>query len=131
MHIHTLTRRQFVPAPPGRVFGFFPRPENLAILTPPALIFHILTPSPIVMKPGAQINYTIRLFGVRVRWTTLITEFDSGRSFVDEVRYALPSGILGRLAHVLVVKRRLNQIFDYRAEAVAWTLQEEAEGIAS
>lgn len=113
------------------MFGFFPRPENLAILTPPALIFHILTPSPIVMKPGAQINYTIRLFGVRVRWTTLITEFDSGRSFVDEVRYALPSGILGRLAHVLVVKRRLNQIFDYRAEAVAWTLQEEAEGIAS
>jgi ligand-binding SRPBCC domain-containing protein len=145
MTIHTLTRQQFVPAPVADVFAFFSRPENLAKLTPPELGFLILTPSPIAMKQGALIDYTIRVFGMRVRWTTLITAYDPGRSFVDEqlrgpysywhhshffeeapggtmvrdeIRYALPFGPLGRLAHALVVKRQLASIFEYRARMV-------------
>lgn len=147
-----------MPAPLGRVFRFFSRPENLAQLTPPALGFHILTPSPIEMKPGALINYTIRLFGIRVGWTTLITQYEEGRAFVDEqlkgpysfwqhfhnfeevpggtlvhdeVRYAMPYGLPGRIVHALVVKRQLNDIFEYRAKAVAHLLQSETEGIIS
>jgi len=146
MRLYTLNRNQFVPAPPDQVFGFFSQPENLARLTPPDLGFVILTPPPIRMKTGALIDYTIRLLGIRVRWTTLITEFSPGRSFVDEqlkgpysywhhahgfeevpggtivrdeVRYALPLGFLGRFAHSIAVRDRLDDIFGYRSKAVA------------
>jgi len=145
MRTHTLVREQIVHAPLNRVFGFFSNPENLSRLTPPELGFVILTPPPIGMRPGALIDYTIRLMGIRVRWTTLITGFDPGRSFVDEqlkgpysfwhhthtfrevpggtlvrdeVRYALPFGILGSLAHALFVKGRLEEIFRYRARVI-------------
>jgi len=145
MTIHTLTRRQFVPAPIADVFGFFSRPENLSKLTPPDLGFVILTPPPIAMEAGARIDYTIRFFGIGIRWTSLITAFEPGRSFVDEqlrgpyafwrhshrfeeapggttvsdeVLYALPFGPVGALAHALVVGRRLASIFDYRGHAV-------------
>ena len=37
----------------------------------------------------------------------------------DMVRYALPFGLLGRLAHAWVVKAELNTIFDYRARKVS------------
>jgi hypothetical protein len=35
------------------------------------------------------------------------------------VRYALPLGPLGALAHVLFARRDLERIFDHRREAVA------------
>ncbi len=37
----------------------------------------------------------------------------------DRVRYAIPYGPLGRLAHRLFVRRDLERIFDYRATAFA------------
>jgi ligand-binding SRPBCC domain-containing protein len=37
---------------------------------------------------------------------------------IDHVTYALPLGILGRLAHALFVRRRLNYIFDFRRRKV-------------
>lgn len=147
MTIHTLVREQEIPAPPEEIFAFFSKPENLAVITPPDLGFRILTPPPIPMREGALIDYTIRLAGIPVRWTTLITACDHGRSFVDEqlrgpyaswrhlhefrpapgggtmmrdeVRYALPLGILGGIVHALAVKGRLKKIFDYRADAIA------------
>jgi hypothetical protein len=36
----------------------------------------------------------------------------------DLVRYALPFGLLGRLAHLLIVQSDLDAIFDYRAGRV-------------
>jgi hypothetical protein len=36
----------------------------------------------------------------------------------DTVRYALPYGPLGALAHRVLVRRDVEQIFDYRARAV-------------
>jgi ligand-binding SRPBCC domain-containing protein len=145
MTIHTLTRQQFVPAPIAEVFAFFSRPENLLKLTPPDLGLVLLTPPPIAMMAGAQIDYTIAVFGLRLRWTTLITAFDPGRSFVDEqlrgpyalwrhshrfeeapggttvgdeVLYALPFGPLGAAVRAIAVGRRLESIFEYRAKAV-------------
>ena len=37
----------------------------------------------------------------------------------DTVRYALPLGPLGALAHALFVRRDLRRIFDFRQQAVA------------
>ncbi|MBP9733628.1 MAG: SRPBCC family protein [Candidatus Omnitrophica bacterium] len=138
---------QTVNRPLAEVFDFFSRPENLAKITPPRLGFVILTPTPIQMKPGAVIEYHIRVFGVPLRWVTLITEYEPPYRFVDlqkkgpyrlwhhthvfkalgpdrtlltdEVRYALPLGILGELARLLFVRRDVESIFDYRRQVIA------------
>jgi ligand-binding SRPBCC domain-containing protein len=46
---------------------------------------------------------------------------NGGTRMRDSVHYALPWGVLGRLAHNLIVQRDLNTIFDYRSRHVsAW-----------
>jgi len=145
MGIHMLERRQLLPLKPGEVFPFFGAPGNLARITPPWLDFRILTPSPITMKVGTVIDYTIRWLGIPVRWKTLITSHEPPWKFVDEqirgpyslwhhthlfkeipsgtemtdiVRYVLPGGPIGDVAHAMAVRRQLNDIFNYRAEAI-------------
>ena len=145
MKPYMLKRQQLIPRPLDEVFGFFKRPENLARLTPTKLGFHILTPTPIEMKAGAVIDYTIKLSGLPIRWTTLITSYDppykfvdqqlkgpysfwhhthtfsptnDGTLIIDEVRYVPPLGILGRLAHALFIRHQLERIFDFRAEFI-------------
>ena len=144
---HVLTRTQRLPGPPEAVFPFFAEAANLEAITPPWLKFRIVTPTPIEMRPGARIEYRLRLHGVPVSWLTEIEEWEPGVRFVDRqirgpytlwhhthtftddgsggtlmedtVRYALPLGPLGELAHRLFVARDLRRIFDYRAAAVA------------
>jgi hypothetical protein len=38
--------------------------------------------------------------------------------FVDQVKYVMPFGPFGAIARAIYVKRELNRIFDYRAEAM-------------
>jgi ligand-binding SRPBCC domain-containing protein len=147
MRVHVLEREQRIPAPPERVFPFFEDARNLEAITPPFLGFRVTTPAPIEMRPGARIEYRLKLHGVPVRWRTRIERFDPPHMFVDlqtsgpyrlwhhthvfepdgrggtlmrdRVRYALPLGPLGSLAHGLFVRRDLRRIFDYRQEKVA------------
>lgn len=141
-HLHRETRVQ---RPLPEVFDFFSRAENLERLTPPWMQFRILTPTPIEMKPGATIAYSIRLRGITLRWLTVIEKWnppfefvdvqakgpykfwrhthrfsvvDGGTAVIDSVQYTLPFGWLGRLAHRLQVKRDLSKIFDYRAQQI-------------
>lgn len=128
------------------MFAFFGDAGNLEAITPAFLRFRILTPLPFEMRVGARIDYALSLFGIPVRWTTRITEWDPGVRFVDEqesgpyalwrhthlfedrggstlvrdvVDYREPLGPLGRIAHLLFVKRTLERIFDFREEAIA------------
>lgn len=152
MKAFILNRRQFVQRPLNEVFAFFSKPENLETLTPKNLGFQILTPSPITMKEGAVIDYTIKIGGFPVRWTTLITSYEPPHRFVDlqlkgpysywhhthtftetndgtfiddEVRYAMPLGVLGLAAHALFVKRRLATIFAQRSDVIKAMFPEE------
>jgi ligand-binding SRPBCC domain-containing protein len=145
MRVHVLEREQLVPAPLGEVFAFFAQARNLERITPPWLRFTVLTPEPIELGAGTRIAYRLRLHGVSLRWLTRIEEWESGRSFVDRqvrgpyrlwehrhefsaldgatvvrdrVRYALPLGPLGSLAHAAFVRRDLERIFDFRRDAV-------------
>lgn len=146
MKIRLLRSEQTVPRPLEEVFSFFACPENLSIITPSRLGFEILTPTPIAMHPGAVIDYTVRILGIRRHWTTVISDYDPpyrfadvqlrgpytfwhhahafetvdrGTRIIDEVRYVMPWGFLGGLAHELVVARQLKAIFAYRAEVIS------------
>lgn len=71
-----LERQQRLPLDLGRVFAFFAEPANLPRITPPWLGFRILTPPPLVMRRDLTIDYQVRVAGVRVRWRSLITEYE-------------------------------------------------------
>ncbi len=92
---------------------------------------------------GMTIDYTVRpMLGIPLRWTTLIkdvqapyrftdaqvrgpyslwehthrfTAVPDGVNMIDEVKYSLPLGWIGKVMHALVVKRKLEKIFDFRA----------------
>ena len=55
-------------------------------------------------------------FGPYSLWhhTHFLKEIDGGVEMEDIVRYKLPFGFLGQLVHPLLVKPKLNEIFDYR-----------------
>jgi len=147
---YTLDQQQLVRRSLEDVFAFFSSPENLQHLTPRFLDFRILTPVPIEMREGALIDYRISVRGVPLRWQTRIESYEPMRSFVDvqlrgpyrlwrhthtfeatpegtdvrdHVEYALPFGPLGQLAHALIVKRDLEQIFAYRRDVIAQLLE--------
>jgi ligand-binding SRPBCC domain-containing protein len=144
---HTLRREQRLPGPPDEVFGFFADAGNLEAITPPWLGFTIVTPRPIDMHVGTIIEYRLKLHGLPLRWLTQIEAWEPGVRFVDRqlrgpyalwhhthefragpdgdtlmtdvVRYALPLGPAGALAHRVLVKRDLDRIFDFRFQEVA------------
>lgn len=152
MSRHVLEREQLVRAPLPAVFDFFARARNLEALTPRWLRFEVLTAEPIEMYPGTLIEYRLRLHGVPMRWVTLIEEWEPGGRFVDRqlagpyrlwhhthefeehpegtlvrdrVRYEIPYGPLGELAHRAFVKRDLARVFAYRRAATARALEQQ------
>jgi ligand-binding SRPBCC domain-containing protein len=78
MHRDTL-----VHAPVAQAFAFFADASNLERLTPPWLRFSIRTPMPIVMRAGLEIEYRIHLYGVPIRWVSIIDVWEPGVRFVD------------------------------------------------
>lgn len=146
MAMHLLERTQRLDPPPEQVFPFFADAGNLERITPPWLGFSIETPQPIDMRRGALIDYRLQLHGMPLSWHTEIALWDPPHRFVDVqlsgpyrlwhhthtfepdgegtlmrdvVRYALPFGAIGEIAHRVIVRRDLDRIFDFRVEEVA------------
>jgi ligand-binding SRPBCC domain-containing protein len=72
-----------VPATLDVTFAFFSDAANLERLTPGWVQFSIMTPPPIVMRAGVEIDYRIRLYGVPLAWTSRIDVWEPGHRFVD------------------------------------------------
>lgn len=140
MRVYRVQSLTTVPRGIGEVFAFHADAANLQTITPPWLDFRILTPPPIDMRPGAFIQYRLRLRGLPIRWLTEITAWEPPHRFVDEqrrgpyrlwvhehrfeaveggtqiediVRYAVP---FGRLVHGWAVGPDVRRIFTYRHE---------------
>lgn len=72
-----------VQAPLSDAFAFFADAANLERLTPPWLRFSIRTRMPIVMRAGLEIEYRLHLYGVPLRWVSVIDAWEPGVRFVD------------------------------------------------
>lgn len=156
MRLYYLEREQWLSRPIREVFSFFSRPENLQVITPLWLDFNVLE-APGELTPGALIKYRLRWRKVPIRWTTEIKKWNPPHGFVDLqlsgpyalwnhehsfksrdrgtlmcdfVTYALPFGPVGGMVHRLLVKRDVEKIFDFRAEAMRKMFPPSAKGAA-
>ena len=148
--LHLLRAVTVLDRPRGEVLPFFAAAENLERITPPALRFRIVTPTPIEMRRGALIDYRLRLNGLPFGWRTEITEWDPPHAFTDtqlrgpyhtwihrhvfealeggrtrmtdEVRYRLPMWPLGEVA-LPVVRRQVAGIFTHRNRVIRELLE--------
>ncbi len=134
-----LERTQLVPRGLDETFAFFADPRNLEAITPPWLHFRILE-APDRLERGSFLRYRLRLYGIPVRWSTEIESWQPPRGFsdrqlrgpyllwlhthrftpvaagteiYDSVRYRVPGG---SFAPTRIVRRLVEEIFDYRAE---------------
>jgi len=143
--IYHLKTVQKIPVSLEKAWDFFSDPSNLSKITPPGMDFKILSEQH-SMYAGQIIEYKVKpVLGIPVYWMTEITHVEEGKFFVDEqrfgpysfwhhqhhfrkveggvemtdlVHYGIPFWIAGDLANVLIVRRKLQQIFQFRYQAV-------------
>lgn len=147
MAFYQFRKEQFIRASVEEVWDFISSPENLKCITPPSMGFDIRTPNlPEKVYEGMIIAYRVRpLLGISTSWVTEITHVKDKSYFVDEQRigpykmwhhqhfitperegllmtdivsYQPPLGCLGAIAKNLVIDRKLNEIFDFRTQAL-------------
>lgn len=128
-------------------WDFFSSPHNLSRITPKEMGFIVLSDLPEgEIHKGMIIDYTVSpVLGIPLKWQTQITEVNYQKSFtdfqkkgpyklwrhhhefipnqngvlmVDTVDYELPFGIIGKMVHSLMVKKKLKHIFDYRYQVL-------------
>ena len=145
-NFHNFLRRvQFVDRPIEEVFDFFKEATNLEQITPPFLNFKVKEQSTPTIQEGTRFRYQLKLHGLPIGWTTIITEWEENQRFVDyqktgpyqiwyhrhlfiplnggtlmidEVRYRLPLGFLGDFFGLYFVKKDVSNIFRYRKSVI-------------
>ena len=146
MKIYRLEKVQHLPITKEKAWDFLSDPKNLKTITPDYMGFKILSGDAPNMYAGQIIQYIVTpIFNIPLKWVTEITHVKEGEYFVDEQRfgpyslwhhkhflksikngvemidivdYKIPFGFLGRLIHPLLVRPKLNEIFEYRRTAL-------------
>lgn len=144
MKLHRIYETQRMPITIGEAWEFFSSPKNLTLITSPSLHLQITSELPEKMYAGMIITYHITpIMGIRMIWVTEITHVDEPNLFVDQqrigpysfwhhqhlfqeikggvemqdiVHYALPWGSLGNLINKLLVRKQLEEIFNFRRQ---------------
>ena len=142
MKIYTKTSKQNLPISIQEAWEFLSNPKNLKLITPDYMGFIIESGADKPMFSGQIIQYIVTpVLGIKTKWVTEITHVDEGHFFVDEQRfgpysfwhhkhflkeipggvemediidYKIPMGIIGQLMHPIIVKPKLDEIFEYR-----------------
>lgn len=144
MKIYTLHKKQNLPITVQQAWDFLSDPKNLKVITPDYMGFHILSGADRPMFAGQIIQYIVTpVLGIKTKWVTEITHVTDKHYFVDEQRfgpyalwhhkhfikeidggvemediidYKVPFGILGQLVQPILVKPKLEEIFNYRTK---------------
>ncbi|MBT5717105.1 MAG: SRPBCC family protein [Opitutae bacterium] len=121
-------------------------PGNLNLITPPEMGFQIVGEVPKQINSGDLIEYRVKVPVLgEISWLTEIKyvrhglcfvdeqrvgpyrlwihrhsllEVEGGTSMSDEIRYLLPYGLFGKIAHRMFVRRNLENIFRFRRKAL-------------
>jgi len=146
MKIYRLETIQNLPISQSEAWDFLSDPKNLKLITPDYMGFKIVSGAAERMFAGQIIQYVVTpLLNIPTTWVTEITHVEEGNYFVDEQRfgpydlwhhkhfikpiekgvemidivdYKIPFGVLGRIAHPLIVAPKLKEIFEYRKKAL-------------
>ena len=147
MKKYELYRETVLPVTMLEAWDFFSNPNNLSKITPTEMDFKVVTKGlPKHIHNGLIIEYVVRpLMGVPLKWISQIRSVNAPHSFVDEqlkgpyaywyhehtfeekggkvlmkdkVTYAISFGWLGRLANKLIVRSKLEEIFDFRTAKI-------------
>jgi ligand-binding SRPBCC domain-containing protein len=145
--IYYFKTEHFLPISIEMAWSFFSSAKNLALITPPEMEFKILTKlDDKEIYEGLLIDYTVKpVLGIPLNWQTEIFKVDKPHSFadrqlkgpykiwehthtfiqkengtlmIDELKYQIPLGILGDLAHSIFVKKKVAEIFKFRERAL-------------
>ncbi len=144
MKIYTFHKKQNLPITVEQAWDFLSSPANLKTITPDYMGFNILSGADRPMYSGQIIQYIVTpVLGIKTKWVTEITHVKDNEYFVDEQRfgpyalwhhkhfikeidggvemediidYKVPMGILGQLVHPILVKPKLEEIFNYRTK---------------
>lgn len=144
MKIYTLHQTQKLPISLETAWEFLCNPANLSKLTPPEMNMKIISGADRPMYAGQVLQYSVTpLAGFKTKWVSEITQYEDKNYFVDVqlygpyafwhhkhfvkeieggvemediIDYKVPFGILGQLVHPILVKPKLNDIFNYRTQ---------------
>jgi ligand-binding SRPBCC domain-containing protein len=144
MKIFTLHKKQKLPISLDEAWAFLCNPANLSKLTPQEMNMKIISGADRPMYAGQVIQYSVRpIPGFKTQWVSEITQYKDKTYFIDLqlygpyafwhhkhfvhkieggveiediIDYKVPFGILGRLLHPVLVKPKLEGIFNYRKE---------------
>ena len=142
MKIYTLHKSQKLPITLDEAWNFLSNPKNLKIITPDYMSFDIVSKIDRPLHTGQIIQYIVTpLLGIKTKWVSEITHIEDKKYFVDEqmygpyslwhhkhfikeieggvemediIDYKVPLGFLGQLVHPILVKPKLEEIFNYR-----------------
>lgn len=141
--VYKIERVQRLPITIEHAWDFFSSPKNLEEITPTDMTFELTSGNGDEnIHAGQILTYKVApIGGIKLFWMTEITHVVHHSYFVDEQRrgpytlwhhkhtfveipggvemsdvvwYELPFGFIGRIAHALFVKKKVQAIFDYR-----------------
>jgi len=147
MAFYQFEKQQKINATKEDVWDFISSPKNLKKITPAYMGFDITSDNVgDKMYEGMLISYEVKpLLNIKTDWVTEITHIKEEQFFIDEQRmgpykmwhhqhfiesipngvlmkdivsYIPPFGFVGAIANQLIIKRKLEQIFAFRKEAL-------------
>jgi ligand-binding SRPBCC domain-containing protein len=148
MGFYQLERKQLFDQPLEVIWDFIAEPRNLKTITPPYMGFDIISKNlPDKMYQGMIIVYKVSpLLNIKTTWVTEITHVSDKQFFVDEQRvgpyrlwhhqhileevdgrtlmtdivsYQPPYGIIGDVTNKLIIRKKLDDIFNFRYQKLA------------
>ena len=129
------------------LWNFISSPKNLKVITPDYMGFDITSKGlPDKMYEGMIFTYKVSpLLGIKTTWVSEITHIKEKQYFIDEQRvgpyniwhhqhfvestekgtlmkdivsYKPPFGIIGDMVNAPIIRKKLDEIFDYRSKAL-------------